>query len=75
MHGSSSVPQELQDVFNAHGGQMPQTWGVPVAEIQDGIRHGVRKINIDTDCRIAMTGQFRKVAAREAGGVRPRATS
>ena len=67
MHGSSSVPQELQNVFNAHGGQMPQTWGVPVAEIQEGIRHGVRKINIDTDCRIAMTGQIRKVAAQKRG--------
>jgi fructose-bisphosphate aldolase class II len=62
MHGSSSVPQELQDVFNAHGGKMPQTWGVPVEEIQEGIRYGVRKVNIDTDCRIAMTGQLRKVA-------------
>jgi fructose-bisphosphate aldolase class II len=62
MHGSSSVPQELQDVFNAQGGKMPQTWGVPVDEIQEGIRYGVRKVNIDTDCRIAMTGQLRKVA-------------
>jgi fructose-bisphosphate aldolase class II len=62
MHGSSSVPQELQEIFNAHGGDMPQTWGVPVAEIQRGIKHGVRKINIDTDCRLAMTAAFRKVA-------------
>jgi fructose-bisphosphate aldolase, class II len=61
MHGSSSVPQELQDVINAHGGAMPQTWGVPVSEIQRGIKHGVRKINIDTDNRMAMTGQIRKV--------------
>src|SRR5947208_4803111 len=61
MHGSSSVPQELQDVINAYGGQMPQTWGVPVSEIQRGIKHGVRKINIDTDNRMAMTGQIRKV--------------
>ena len=52
MHGSSSVPQELQDIFNAHGGEMPQTWGVPVAEIERGIKHGVRKVNIDTDCRL-----------------------
>ena len=72
MHGSSSVPQELQDLFNAHGGAMPQTWGVPVAEIQEGIRHGVRKINIDTDCRIAMTGQFRKVAAENPAEFDPR---
>jgi len=62
MHGSSSVPQELQDVINAYGGEMPQTYGVPVEEIERGIRHGVRKVNIDTDCRMAMTGQFRRVA-------------
>ncbi|WP_158917088.1 class II fructose-bisphosphate aldolase, partial [Caulobacter sp. S45] len=49
MHGSSSVPQDLQDIINAYGGKMPQTWGVPVSEIQRGIKHGVRKINIDTD--------------------------
>jgi fructose-bisphosphate aldolase class II len=65
MHGSSSVPQELQDIFNAHGGEMPQTWGVPVEEIQAGIHYGVRKVNIDTDCRIAMTGQLRKVAVEK----------
>ena len=46
MHGSSSVPQDLQDIINRYGGEMPQTWGVPVEEIQRGIRHGVRKINI-----------------------------
>jgi fructose-bisphosphate aldolase, class II, Calvin cycle subtype len=62
MHGSSSVPQELQDIINAHGGEMPQTFGVPVEEIVRGIRHGVRKVNIDTDCRMAMAGQFRKIA-------------
>ena len=62
MHGSSSVLQDLQDIINSHGGEMPQTRGVPVAEIQEGICHGVRKIHIDTDCRMAMTGQFRKVA-------------
>jgi fructose-bisphosphate aldolase class II len=62
MHGSSSVPQELQDVFNANGGAMRPTFGVPVEEIVRGIKHGVRKINIDTDCRLAMTGQFRRVA-------------
>ena len=61
MHGSSSVPQELQDIFNAHGGEMPQTWGVPLEEIERGIRHGVRKVNIDTDCRLAMLGAMRKV--------------
>ncbi|MEI4487611.1 class II fructose-bisphosphate aldolase [Frigidibacter sp. MR17.14] len=62
MHGSSSVPQYLQDLINAEGGEMPQTWGVPVEEIERGIRMGVRKVNIDTDCRMAMTGQFRRVA-------------
>ncbi|MGQ3674965.1 class II fructose-bisphosphate aldolase [Xanthobacter sp. TB0139] len=62
MHGSSSVPQELQDIINAHGGEMPQTFGVPVEEIVRGIRHGVRKVNIDTDCRMAMTAEFRRMA-------------
>jgi len=62
MHGSSSVPQDLQDIINENGGEMPQTFGVPVDEIVRGIRHGVRKVNIDTDCRMAMAGQFRKVA-------------
>ncbi|MEX2176100.1 MAG: class II fructose-bisphosphate aldolase [Pirellulaceae bacterium] len=61
MHGSSSVPQELQDELNKYGGQMKQTWGVPVEEIQKGIKHGVRKINVDTDCRIAITAAIRKV--------------
>lgn len=61
MHGSSSVPQELQDLINRYGGKMPQTWGVPVEEIQRGIQHGVRKINVDTDNRMAMTGAIRKV--------------
>ncbi len=61
MHGSSSVPQELQDIINKYGGKMPQTWGVPVEEIQKGIKHGVRKINVDTDCRMAITGAIRKV--------------
>jgi len=62
MHGSSSVPQSLQDLINDNGGVMPQTYGVPLDEIVRGIRHGVRKVNIDTDCRMAITGQFRKVA-------------
>src|SRR5204863_9868346 len=61
MHGSSSVPQDLQEIINANGGKMKPTWGVPVSEIQRGIKHGVRKINIDTDNRMAMTGQIRKV--------------
>jgi fructose-bisphosphate aldolase class II len=61
MHGSSSVPQELQDIINRYGGKMKQTFGVPVEEIQRGIKHGVRKINVDTDNRMAITGAIRKV--------------
>jgi len=61
MHGSSSVPQELQDMINKYGGKMPQTWGVPVEEIQRGIKHGVRKINVDTDNRMALTAAIRQV--------------
>ena len=71
MHGSSSVPQPLQDMFNQFGGEMPQTWGVPVEEIVRGIKHGVRKVNIDTDCRLAMAAAFRKVATQaEANSIR-----
>jgi fructose-bisphosphate aldolase class II len=72
MHGSSSVPEALQEKFNRFGGKMAPTWGVPVAEIQEGIRHGVRKINIDTDCRIAMAAEFRKVATEKPGEFDPR---
>jgi len=72
MHGSSSVPQELQDIINAYGGKMPQTWGVPVEEIQRGIKHGVRKINIDTDNRMAITGAIRKVFAESPSEFDPR---
>jgi fructose-bisphosphate aldolase class II len=61
MHGSSSVPKDLQDVVNQYGGKLKETWGVPVEEIQLGIRNGVRKINVDTDNRLAMTGAIRKV--------------
>jgi fructose-bisphosphate aldolase, class II len=61
MHGSSSVPQELQDVINKYGGKLKPTWGVPVEEIQLGIKNGVRKINVDTDNRLAITGAIRKV--------------
>lgn len=63
MHGSSSVPQDLLDIINQYGGQMKQTYGVPVSEIQEAIKHGVRKINIDTDIRMAMTGAVRKFMA------------
>jgi len=72
MHGSSSVPQELQDIINRYGGQMPQTYGVPVEEIERGIRHGVRKVNIDTDCRMAMAGQFRRIAMENPAEFDPR---
>jgi fructose-bisphosphate aldolase, class II len=61
MHGSSSVPQDLQDVINKYGGKLKPTWGVPVEEIQLGIKNGVRKINVDTDNRLAITGAIRKV--------------
>ena len=61
MHGSSSVPQELQDIINEFGGSLKQTWGVPIEEIQRGIKNGVRKINVDTDNRLAITGAIRKV--------------
>ena len=72
MHGSSSVPQELQDIINKFGGKMPQTYGVPIEEIQRGIKHGVRKINIDTDLRMAITGQVRRVFAEQAAEFDPR---
>jgi len=72
MHGSSSVPQDLQDLINQFGGQMKPTWGVPVEEIQRGIRHGVRKINIDTDNRMAITGQIRRVLQENPGEFDPR---
>ena len=61
MHGSSSVPKELQDIVNQYGGHLKETWGVPVEEIQLGIRNGVHKINVDTDNRLAITGAIRKV--------------
>jgi len=61
MHGSSSVPKELQDIINQYGGKLKPTWGVPVEEIQLGIKNGVRKINVDTDNRLAITGAIRKV--------------
>ena len=60
MHGSSSVPQDLLAMINQYGGKMKQTFGVPVSEIQEAIKHGVRKVNIDTDIRLAMTAAARK---------------
>jgi len=72
MHGSSSVPKHLVDNINAYGGQIKPTWGVPVEEIQQGIRHGVRKINVDTDLRLAMTGAIRKVFTEDPAEFDPR---
>jgi fructose-bisphosphate aldolase class II len=72
MHGSSSVPKELVDAINAFGGGIQPTWGVPVEEIQQGIRHGVRKINVDTDLRLAMTGAIRKVLVESPAEFDPR---
>jgi fructose-bisphosphate aldolase class II len=63
MHGSSSVPQDLLAIINQFGGKMKETYGVPVEEIQQAIKYGVRKINIDTDIRLAMTGAARKFLA------------
>ncbi len=72
MHGSSSVPQDLQDIINQYGGKLKQTWGVPVEEIQRGIKSGVRKINVDTDNRLAITGAIRKVFAETPEKFDPR---
>jgi fructose-bisphosphate aldolase class II len=72
MHGSSSVPKDLQDVINQYGGKLKPTWGVPVEEIQLGIRNGVRKINVDTDNRLAITGAIRKVFAESPEKFDPR---
>lgn len=72
MHGSSSVPQEWLDIIRAFGGEIEETYGVPVEEIQEGIRHGVRKINIDTDIRLAMTGAMRRHMAQNKSEFDPR---
>jgi fructose-bisphosphate aldolase class II len=72
MHGSSSVPPELVEQINRFGGTMQPAWGVPVKEIQLGIRHGVRKINVDTDSRLAVTGAIRKVFAESPEKFDPR---
>jgi fructose-bisphosphate aldolase class II len=73
MHGSSSVPQEWLDVIRAHGGAIKETYGVPLEAIREGIRHGVRKVNIDTDIRLAMTGAMRKRMAESPEEFDPRA--
>ncbi len=72
MHGSSSVPQELLKEINEYGGEIPETYGVPVEEIQEGIRHGVRKVNIDTDLRLASTAAIRKFMAHNKAEFDPR---
>ena len=72
MHGSSSVPQELLEIIRQYGGDMKETYGVPVKEIVEGIKHGVRKINIDTDIRLAMTGAIRKFLVENPSKFDPR---
>jgi fructose-bisphosphate aldolase class II len=72
MHGSSSVPQEWLAVIREFGGDIKETYGVPIEEIQEGIRHGVRKINIDTDIRLAMTGAMRRAMAKDRSEFDPR---
>ncbi len=72
MHGSSSVPQEWLKVINEHGGNIPETYGVPVEQIQEGIRHGVRKVNIDTDLRLASTGAIRRFLVENPSEFDPR---
>jgi fructose-bisphosphate aldolase class II len=72
MHGSSSVPKELVDIVNKYGGKMPDAKGVPIDQIQEGIRRGVAKINVDTDSRIAITGAIRKVFAETPEKFDPR---
>jgi fructose-bisphosphate aldolase class II len=72
MHGSSSVPQEWLDIIRQHGGDIKETYGVPVEEIIEGIKHGVRKVNIDTDIRLAMSGAMRRTMATHPGEFDPR---
>lgn len=72
MHGSSSVPQEWLKIINQYGGSIPETYGVPLEEIQQGIKHGVRKINIDTDLRLASTGSIREFLAKHPAEFDPR---
>ncbi|QRN41608.1 MAG: fructose-bisphosphate aldolase class II [Neisseriaceae bacterium] len=72
MHGSSSVPQEWLKIINEHGGEIPETYGVPVEEIVEGIKNGVRKVNIDTDLRLASTGAIRRYMAKHPAEFDPR---
>ncbi len=72
MHGSSSVPQEWLAVINEYGGEIPETYGVPVEQICEGIKHGVRKVNIDTDLRLASTGAVRRFLSQNKSEFDPR---
>ncbi len=72
MHGSSSVPQDLLAIINEYGGEIPETYGVPLTEIQEGIKHGVRKVNIDTDLRLASTAAIRSHLAANPSEFDPR---
>nr|MBO2509135.1 fructose-bisphosphate aldolase class II [Gammaproteobacteria bacterium] len=72
MHGSSSVPQDWLAIINEFGGEIPETYGVPVEEIVEGIKHGVRKVNIDTDLRLASTGAIRRFLAQNKSEFDPR---
>ena len=72
MHGSSSVPQDWLAIINEFGGAIPETYGVPLEQIQEGIRHGVRKVNIDTDLRLASTGAIRRFMAQNPAEFDPR---
>lgn len=72
MHGSSAVPQDWLAIINEHGGQIPETYGVPVEQVVEGIKHGVRKINIDTDLRLAATGSIRRFMAQNPAEFDPR---
>src|SRR5262249_45732730 len=72
MHGSSSVPQDLLKLINEYGGDIKETYGVPMSEIQEGIRHGVRKVNIDTDLRLASTAAIRMFMTKNKSEFDPR---
>ena len=72
MHGSSAVPQDWLAIINAYGGEIPETYGVPVEQVAEGIKHGVRKVNIDTDLRLAATGSIRRFLAQNPSEFDPR---
>ena len=72
MHGSSAVPQDWLAIINQYGGEIPETYGVPVEQVQEGIKHGVRKVNIDTDLRLASTGAIHRFLAENPAEFDPR---